>query len=56
MVQQTWQKTTSEVNFTSFFPNLDEIYPLMGQAATVLYLLAKNSGAAHPSPSVCLDG
>ena len=27
-----------------FFPNLDIIYSLMVQAATVLYLLAKNSG------------
>ena len=42
--------------FHIFFPNLDEIYSLMVQAATVLYLLAKNTGAVHLSFYVCPDG
>ena len=42
--------------FHIFFPNLDEIYSLMVQADTVLYLPAKNTGAVHLRFYVCLDG
>ena len=42
--------------FHILFPNLDEIYSLMVQAATVLYLVAKNTGAVHLSFYVCLEG
>ena len=39
-----------------FFPNLDLMYSLMVQAATVLYLLAKNIGVVHQIFYVCHDG
>ena len=39
-----------------FFPNLDLIYSVMVQAATYLYLLAKNIGVVHQSFDVCHDG
>ena len=44
MVLQTWSKSHISDQCHIFFPNLDIIYSLMVQAATVLYLLAKNSG------------
>ena len=42
--------------FHIFFPNLDLIYSLMVQAATVLYLLAKNIGVVHQGFDVCHNG
>ena len=42
-------------SISHFFPNLDLIYSLMVQAATVLYLLAKNIGVVHQSFDVCHD-
>ena len=43
-------------SISHFFPNLDLIYSLMVQAATVLYLLAKNIGVVHQIFDACHDG
>ena len=55
MVLQTWPKNHISGQFHIFFSNLDIIYSLMVQAATVLYLLAKNIGVVHQSFDVCHD-
>ena len=56
MVLQTWPKNHISGQFYIFFPNLDLIYSVMVQAATYLYLLAKNIGVVHQSFDVCHDG
>ena len=43
-------------SISHFFPNLDPIYSVMVQAATLLHLLAKNIGVVHQSFDVCHDG
>ena len=43
-------------SISHFFSNLDLIYSLMVQAATVLYLLAKNIGVVHQIFDVWHDG
>ena len=56
MTLQTWPKNHILGQFHIFFPNLDLIYSLMVQDATVLYLLAKNTGVVHQIFYVCHDG
>ena len=46
MVSQQDQRTHSG-STSYFFKTFDLIYSLMEQAATVLYLLAKNAGVVH---------
>ena len=60
-VAKIYRLTNMTINHISgqfhiFFPDLDKIYSLMVQAATGLYLLAKNTGAVHLRFYVCLDG
>ena len=49
-------KTPHSGSISYFFQNLDLIYSLMVQAATILYLLAKIASVTHQSFYVCLDG
>ena len=42
-------------SISHFFSNLDLIYSVMAQAATYLYLLAKNIGIVHQSFDMCHD-
>ena len=47
MALQTWPRKPHFGKISHSFSNLDLIYSLMVQAATYLYLLAKNIGVVH---------
>ena len=56
MILQTKLKNHISGQLHIFFPNLDLIYWLMVEAATILYLLAKNIGVGHQILDVCHNG